>query len=107
MVFHLLVQSIVIHRQSRWITIDLEKRGIKDITEITEKQIPDFFDDVKKGIVKTQKGKTIDKAPESLEGERQCFEFFKRYDLIDTGRFWLNRNLQWCLVDDGEVIVID
>ncbi len=41
---------------------NLEKRGIKDITEITEKQIHDFFDDVKKGIVKTQKGKTYGKS---------------------------------------------
>jgi len=51
-------------RKSWLITVfkNLEKRGIKDITKITEKQIHDFFDDVKKGIVKTQKGKTYGKS---------------------------------------------
>jgi hypothetical protein len=52
-------------------------------------------------------GKTIDQALESLELERQRFEFFKRYDLIDAGRYWLNRDLRRCLVDDGKVVVID
>ena len=31
----------------------------------------------------------------------------KRYDLIDAGRYWLNRDLKRCLVDDGKVVVID
>lgn len=52
-------------------------------------------------------GKTIDEAIEGLEAERLRFEFFKRYDLIDTGRYWLNRDLKRCLVDDGRVIVIN
>jgi len=52
-------------------------------------------------------GQTIDEAIEVLEAERQHFEFFKRFDLIDTGRYWLNRELKRCLVDDGQVIVID
>ena len=52
-------------------------------------------------------GKTIDEAIEMLEAERHHFEFFKRYDLIDTGRYWLNKDLKRCLVDDGQVIVID
>jgi hypothetical protein len=52
-------------------------------------------------------GKTIDEAAQMLEAERQRFEFFKRYDLIDSGRYWLNRDLKRCLVDDGQVIVID
>lgn len=52
-------------------------------------------------------GKTIDEAVVTLEAEKQRFEFFKRYDLIDTGRYWLNRDLKRCLVDDGQVIVID
>jgi integrase len=45
-------------RKSWLITIfkNLEKRGIKDITKITEKQIHDFFDAVKKGIIKKQNG---------------------------------------------------
>jgi integrase len=45
-------------RKSWLITIfkNLEKKGIKDITKITEKQIHDFFDDVKKGIIKKQNG---------------------------------------------------
>jgi len=52
-------------------------------------------------------GKTVEEAAEVLEAERQRFEFFKRYDLIDAGRYWLNRDLERCLVDDGQVIVID
>jgi len=52
-------------------------------------------------------GKTIDEAIEMLEAERQRFEFFKRYDLIDTGRYWLNRDLKRCFVDEGRVVVID
>ena len=34
-------------------------------------------------------------------------EFFKKFDLIDTGRYWLNRDLKRCIVDDGKVVVID
>lgn len=52
-------------------------------------------------------GKTIDEAVECLEAERERFEFFKRYDLIDTGRYWLNRDLKRCWVDEGKVVVID
>ena len=52
-------------------------------------------------------GKSIDKAAETLKIEKERFEFFKRYDLIDTGRYWLNRDLKECLVDDGKVVVID
>jgi len=52
-------------------------------------------------------GKTIDQALESLELEKQWFEFFKRYDLIDAGRYWLNRDLRRCFVDDGKVVVLD
>ena len=50
-------------------------------------------------------GGAVDETIASLEAERQRFEFFKCYDLIDTGG--LNRNLHRCLVDDGEVVVID
>ena len=52
-------------------------------------------------------GKTIDEAIESLEIERQRFAFFKKFDLMDTGRYWLNRDLKRCLVDNGQVIVVD
>jgi hypothetical protein len=52
-------------------------------------------------------GKSIDEAIASLENEREHVEFFKRYDLIDTGRYWLNRELQRCFVEDGRVIVMD
>ena len=52
-------------------------------------------------------GKTVEEAAEVLEAERQRFEFFKKYDLIDTGRYWLNRDLKRCIVDDGKVVVID
>ena len=51
-------------------------------------------------------GKTIDEAMAMLEAERERFEFFRRYDLIDTGRYWLNRQLKRCVVTDGRVIVI-
>ena len=52
-------------------------------------------------------GRTIDDAIASLEAEKDRFEFFKQFDLIDTGRYWLNRDLKRCLVDDKQVIVID
>jgi len=52
-------------------------------------------------------GKTISEAVEMFEIEKERFEFFKRYDLIDAGRYWLNRDLKRCLVDDGKVVVID
>ena len=52
-------------------------------------------------------GRNIDEAIESLEAQREDFEFFKRYDLVDTGRYWLNRDLKRCLVDEGKVIVLD
>ena len=52
-------------------------------------------------------GKTVDEAMEMLEAERQRFEFFKRYDLVDSGRYWLNRDFKRCLVDDGKVVVMD
>jgi hypothetical protein len=52
-------------------------------------------------------GKSIDEALASLEEERERFEFFKRYDLIDAGRYWLNRKLKRCFVEDGRVVVMD
>ena len=52
-------------------------------------------------------GRTIDEAIKALDAKRQRFEFFKQHDLIDTGRYWLNRKLQRCLVIDGQVIVVD
>jgi hypothetical protein len=52
-------------------------------------------------------GRNIDEAIEILEDQRERFEFFRRYDLIDTGRYWLNRDLKRCLVDEGKVVVID
>jgi len=70
----------------------------------TYSETPDEFDTIEDSVVA---GKTIDEAIEMLEAEKQNFEFFKRYDLIDTGRYWLNRDLKRCLVDDGKVVVID
>ena len=51
-------------------------------------------------------GKSIDEAMAMLEAERERFEFFRRYDLIDAGRYWLNRQLKRCVVVDGRVVVI-
>jgi hypothetical protein len=52
-------------------------------------------------------GSSIDEAIATFEAEREHFEFFKRYDLIDAGRYWLNRELQRCFIEDGRVIVMD
>lgn len=52
-------------------------------------------------------GETLDEAIEIMEAERQRFEFFKKFDLIDTGRYWLNRESKRCIVDDGKVVIID
>lgn len=52
-------------------------------------------------------GKTIDEAIEGLDAERQRFAFFERYDLIDAGKCWLNRDLKRCFVGEGRVVVID
>jgi len=51
-------------------------------------------------------GKSVDEAMEMFDIEKERFEFFKRYDLIDAGRYWLNRDLKRCLVDEGKVVVI-
>jgi len=52
-------------------------------------------------------GSSIDEAVKVLIAEKDRFEFFRRYDLIDTGRYWLNRNLERCFVVDGQVIKAD
>jgi hypothetical protein len=70
----------------------------------TYPDLPENFETIEDSVVV---GKTIDEAIESLEAERHRFEFFKRYDLIDTGRYWLNRDLKRCLVDEGMVVVIE
>jgi len=51
-------------------------------------------------------GQSVDEALAALEADRDRFEFFKRYDLIDSGRYWLNRDLKRCLVVDGQVVVM-
>ena len=66
--------------------------------------LPEDFETIEDSV---DVGKTIDEAIESMEVERQRFAFFKEFDLIDTGRYWLNRDLKRCLVDDGKVVVID
>ena len=68
---------------------------------------PDMPDEVETIEDSFTAGKTIDEAIAAIEAERQRFEFFKEFDLIDTGRYWLNRDLKRCLVMDGQVIVID
>jgi hypothetical protein len=66
--------------------------------------LPEEIDTIEDSVTA---GKTIDEAIEMLGAERERFEFFKRFDLIDAGRYWLNRDLQRCLVDEGKVVVID
>jgi hypothetical protein len=51
-------------------------------------------------------GQSIDEALAALEADRDRFEFFQRYDLIDAGQYWLNRDLKRCLVVDGQVVVM-
>jgi hypothetical protein len=64
----------------------------------------DDFDTVEDAV---EAGKSIDEAVEFLQCEIERFLFFRRYDLIDNGRYWLNRNLQRCLIDNGKVVVLD
>jgi hypothetical protein len=66
--------------------------------------LPEDFETIDDSVVA---GKNIDEAIEILEAQKEHFEFFKRYDLIDTGRYWFNRDLRRCFVDDGKVVVID
>jgi len=51
-------------------------------------------------------GKTIDEALECLQNEVGRFLFFRRYDLIEMQRYWLNRDLKRCIVDEGKVVVM-
>mgnify|MGYP000539447687 CR=1 FL=1 len=66
--------------------------------------IPDEFETIEDSFTA---GKTIDDAIATFEAEKNRFEFFKQFDLIDNGRYWLNRELKRCLVIDGQVIVLD
>jgi hypothetical protein len=70
----------------------------------TYPDLPEDFETIEDSV---DAGKTIDEAIEAMEAERQRFEFFKKFDLIDTGRYWLNRDLKRCIVDDGKVIIMD
>lgn len=66
--------------------------------------ITNSFDTIEDSVAA---GKTVDEAVEMLTLEIERFLFFKRYELIDTGRYWLNRDLKRCLVDEGKVVIID
>ena len=68
---------------------------------------PDLPEDVETIEDSVEAGRTIDGAIENMEAERERFAFFKEFNLIDTGRYWLNRDLKRCLVDDGKVVVMD
>jgi len=68
---------------------------------------PGLYDDFGTIEDAVEAGKNIDEAVEFLQSEIERFLFFRRYDLIDNGRYWLNRDLKRCLVNDGQVIVID
>lgn len=70
----------------------------------THPDLPEDFETIEDSV---NAGKTIEEAIESMELERQRFEFFKKFDLIDTGRYWLNRDLKRCIVDDEKVIILD
>jgi len=70
----------------------------------THPDLPEGFEAIEDSV---DVGRTIEEAIESMELERQRFEFFRKFDLIDTGRYWLNRDLKRCIVDDGKVVVID
>jgi len=70
----------------------------------THPDLPEDFETIEDSV---DAGKTIDEAIEAMEAERQRFEFFKKFDLIDTGRYWLNRDLKRCIVDDEKVIILD
>lgn len=80
------------------------KRKFRINRSFTYPDLPEDFETIEDSV---DAGKTINEAIESMEAERQRFAFFKRFDLIDTGRYWLNRDLKRCLVDDEKVIVID
>jgi len=68
---------------------------------------PGLYDDFNSIEDAVDAGKTIDEAVEFLQEEIERSLFFRRYDLIDNGRYWLNRNLQRCLIDEGKVLVLD
>jgi hypothetical protein len=51
-------------------------------------------------------GKTVDEAIECLRNEIERFTFFRRYDLVETRRYWLNRDLKRCIVDEGKVVIL-
>jgi hypothetical protein len=70
----------------------------------TYPETPNDFETIEDSV---SAGNSIDEAVETLEAEKERFEFFKKFDLIDTGRYWLNRDLKRCLVDNGQVIVVD
>ena len=68
---------------------------------------PDLPGDIDMIEDAVEAGKSVGEAMQMFEMEKERFEFFKRYDLIDTGRYWLNRELKRCLVDEGKVVVLD
>jgi hypothetical protein len=55
--------------------------------------------DIEAGLARGQTG--------LVKRDHSILEFFKLYDLIDTGIYWLNRDLRRCFVDEGKVIVIN
>lgn len=65
---------------------------------------PDWVETIEDAV---DAGQTVEQAMECMEIERQRFEFFREHDLIDTGRYWLDRKLRRCVVDKGRVVVID
>mgnify|MGYP006308054819 CR=1 FL=1 len=89
--------------RERW---DRKKKTKKQFFVDRTFRYPDMAEDLESIEDAVPAGNSIDEAIASLGEERERFEFFKRYDLIDTGRYWLNRELQRCIVDRGRVVVI-
>lgn len=58
------------------------KRRVFIHRSFTSPDLPEHFETIEDS---EDAGGAVDETIASLEAERQRFEFFKRYDLIDTG----------------------
>jgi len=75
--------------QEQWVRNEKKtKRGFFVNRSFMCPELPEDVASIDDSVVA---GKTIDEAIEMSEGERQRFESFKQYDLIDTGRYWVTK----------------